>query len=86
VELPAYFPKALDGQCYRARKYPLVDPGVGVVCSCRVGSVAEVIAASFVYYIFSRSLDLLSRSFVVALVFFAASFSAGFFPRYARLS
>ena len=48
------FPKALDGQCYRARKYPLVDPGVGVVCSCRVGSVAEVIAASFVCYIFFR--------------------------------
>jgi hypothetical protein len=46
------FLKALDGQCYRARKYPLVDLGVGVVCSCRVGSVAEVNAASFVYYIF----------------------------------
>jgi hypothetical protein len=40
------FPKALDGQCYCARKCPLVDLGVGVVRSCRVGSVAEVIAAS----------------------------------------
>jgi hypothetical protein len=31
-------------------------------------------------------LHLASRSFVVALVFFASSFLAGFFPRYARLS